>query len=154
MPLILIRMPVVETRRVQARLAQAQMLSDFVEATVRPVNRDASLKLRLMVEELFVNTVYHGYGGDSDAFVEVTVRLADDGVDLTYVDSAPAFDPFAEVERPDATARVDARPVGRLGVYIITRLADGYGYERAGDCNRVTLHVHVAPPGGRPGASA
>lgn len=136
----------------QARLAQAQLLSDFVETTVRPLNRDASLKLRLMIEELFVNTVFHGHGGDSDAAVEVTIQLGDDSVDVRYVDSAPAFDPFAEVEEPDAAASVEARPVGRLGVFIITRLADRYGYERAGDRNLVTLHVRVAPPtsGGAP----
>lgn len=124
------------------------MLSNFVETTVRPLDRDASLKLRLMVEELFVNTVSHGYGGDSDASVEVTVRLGDDCVDVTYVDSGRAFDPFAEVEQPDAAAGVDARPVGHLGVYLITRMADGYGYERAGDYNRVTLHLEVSPPSG------
>jgi serine/threonine-protein kinase RsbW len=146
MPLILIRMPVVETRRVQARLAQAQMLLDGVETTVRPLNRDASLKLRLMVEELFVNTVFHGHGGDCDAAVEVTVQLGDEGVDVTYLDCAPAFDPFAEVAQPDAAASVDARPVGGLGVFIITRLADRYGYERVGDRNRVTLHIQLAPP--------
>ena len=145
-------MLVVETRRVQARLAEVQTLTDFVETTVRPLNRDASLKLRLMVEELLVNTICHGHGGDSDAWVEVTIRLGDGTVDVTYVDTAPAFDPFVNVEPPDAELGVDARPVGHLGVYIITRLADRYGYERDGSCNRVTLHVRVSPPavGGGP----
>ena len=145
-------MLVVETRRVQARLAEVQTLADFVETTSRPLNRDASLKLRLMVEELMVNTICHGHSGDSDAWVEVTIRLGDDTVDVTYVDTAPAFDPFVDVEPPDAGVGVDARPVGHLGVYIITQLADRYGYERDGDCNRVTLHVRVSPPavGGGP----
>jgi anti-sigma regulatory factor (Ser/Thr protein kinase) len=146
-------MPVVATRRVQARLAEVQVLADFVEATVLPLSRDASLKLRLMVEELFVNTICHGHGGDSDAPVEVTIRVGHDTVDVIYVDAAPAFDPFADVERPDTGAGVNARPVGHLGVYIITRLADRYGYERAGNGNRVTLHVRVAPPAADPGPS-
>ena len=137
----------------QARLDEVQSLADFVETTVQRLSRDASLKLRLMVEELFVNTICHGHGGDSDAPVEVTIRLGDDTVDVTYVDAAPAFDPFVEVERPEADAGVGERPVGRLGVYLITRLADRYGYAREANGNRVTLHVKVPPPGAGPGPS-
>ena len=138
----------------QARLDEVQSLADFVETTVQPLSRDASLKLRLMVEELFVNTICHGHGGDCDAPVEVTIQLGDDTVDVTYVDAAPAFDPFVDVKRPEAGAAVDERPVGHLGVYLITRLADRYGYERAGNGNRVTLRVQVPPPAAGPASSA
>ena len=134
-------------------MAEVAGLSDFVEMAVRPRGREASLKLRLMVEELFVNTITHGHGGDSEAPVEVTVALGEHGVDLTYVDAAPAFDPVSVVRRPDGGAPVEARVVGGLGLFLVTRLADRYGYERAGECNRITIHVALAP-GGQPEAAA
>ena len=145
MPLILSAVARLETRRVQARLAEVAGLSDFVETAVRPRDRDASLKMRLMVEELFVNTITHGHGGDSEAPVEVTVALGEHGVDLTYVDSAPAFDPFADVRLPDGGAPVEARMIGGVGVFLVTRLADRCAYERAGEHNRITIHVALAP---------
>ena len=94
-----------------------------------------------MVEELFVNTVTHGHGGDSDAPVEVTVRIAGDRVELLYTDTAPAFDPFGRVERPDPTASLDARSVGRLGVFLITELAERCDYQRVGNHNCVTVEL-------------
>jgi serine/threonine-protein kinase RsbW len=134
-----------QTRRFRARLAEATNVSAFVESAVVGMPGRLVLRLRLAVEELFVNTVTHGYGGDSDADVDVTVRIDGARVVLVYEDSAPAFDPFAQVERPDAEASVEARDVGRLGVFLITQLAEHCHYERAGDRNCVTIELPAAP---------
>lgn len=119
-------------------------MSAFVESAVAGMAGRLVLRLRLAVEELFVNTVTHGYGGDSDAAVDVTVRIDGARVVLVYEDSAPPFDPFARVERPDAEASVEARDVGRLGVFLITQLAERCNYERAGDRNCVTVELPAA----------
>jgi serine/threonine-protein kinase RsbW len=128
-----------QTRTFRARLAEATDLSAFVESAVSGMDVRLIMRLRLAVEELFVNTVTHGHGGDSDATVDVTVRIEGDRVVLIYEDTAPAFDPFAAVERPDPTAPVDARGVGRLGVFLITQIAERCEYARAGDRNCVTV---------------
>lgn len=99
-------------------------------------------QLRLAIEELFLNTVTHGHGGDTDAPVEVTVHIDGDHV-LVYVDTGPPFDPFAAVEAPDATAPLEARPVGRLGVFLISALAERCHYARAGDRNRITVELRA-----------
>ena len=48
------------------------------------------------------------------------------------------------VEPPDPTASVERRDVGRLGVFLITQLADRFDYARAGECNRVTVELPAA----------
>ena len=118
------------------------------------MSRELCMKIQLIVEELFVNTVNHGHAGDSEAAVEVTIALDEEGAELIYVDSAPAFDPFADVSDPDGAAAVEGRPVGGLGLYLITRLADRYDYERAGDHNRITVHVRLPPATAAPGLHA
>jgi anti-sigma regulatory factor (Ser/Thr protein kinase) len=115
----------------------------FVEAAVTLLDIRLAGRVRLAIEELFLNTVTHGHGGDSDEPVEVTVQIEADRVALVYVDTAPPFDPFAAVEAPDASAPVEARPVGRLGVYLITVLAERYQYTRAGDRNRITVELRA-----------
>jgi anti-sigma regulatory factor (Ser/Thr protein kinase) len=86
----------------------------------------------------------HGHGGDSDAAVHVTVGIDGDRVVLVYEDDAPPFDPFARVEPPDAEATVEARDVGRLGVFLITQVAARCRYERTGDRNCITVELPVA----------
>lgn len=70
---------------------------------------------------------------------------------LDYVDTAPPFNPFAQVERPDAAAPVGARRIGQLGVFLITQLAERYDYARAGDRNRITVGL---PPARCPGLTS
>jgi serine/threonine-protein kinase RsbW len=133
-----------QTRTFRARLAEATDLSAFVESAVIGMDTRLIMRLRLAVEELFVNTVTHGHGGDSDATVDVTVRIDGDRVVLTYEDTAPPFDPLAAVERPDPATPVEARRIGRLGVFLITELAERCAYIRAGERNRVTVELQAA----------
>jgi serine/threonine-protein kinase RsbW len=130
-----------QTRTFRARLDECSNVSAFVEAAVGGMEPRLLMRLRLAVEELFVNTVTHGHGGDSDAPVEVTVRIAGDRVVLDYADTAPPYDPFARVERPDPTAPLEARSAGQLGVFLITELADRCDYARVDNRNCITVEL-------------
>jgi serine/threonine-protein kinase RsbW len=144
---ILSRVSTRQTRTFPARLAEASNLSGFVASAVSGMDEERlAMRLRLAVEELFVNTVTHGHGGDSDAVVEVTVSIDGDRVVLIYEDHAPPFDPFASVERPDAAATIEARDVGRLGLFLITQVAAQCRYERTGDRNCITVELPAAQP--------
>jgi anti-sigma regulatory factor (Ser/Thr protein kinase) len=134
-------MTIKQTRTFRARLDECAEVSAFVESAIAGTEARLVMRLRLAIEELFVNTVTHGYRGDSDAPVEVTVRIAGDRVRLDYTDAAPPFDPFARIERPDPGAPVEARDVGRLGVFLITELAERYEYTRVDDRNCVTVEL-------------
>jgi serine/threonine-protein kinase RsbW len=136
-----------QTRIFRARLAETSDVSAFVVSAVAGMDERLVMRLRLAVEELFVNTVTHGHGGDSDASVDVTVRVDDDRVVLVYEDAAPPFDPFARVERPDAAATVEARDIGRLGLFLVTQVAAQCRYERIGERNRVTVELPAARQG-------
>jgi len=138
--------PNVERRQTfRARLDEGPTLAAFVETAVAGMGARLSMRLRLVVEELFVNTVTHGHGGDSDAPVDISILIAGDRVVLTYVDVAPPFDPFAEVHSPDSEAGPGDRPVGGLGVFLVTKFATRYEYARAGEANRVTVELPAGP---------
>jgi len=144
--MILILIGNVERRQTfRARLDEGPTLAAFIERAVAGMGARLSMRLRLVVEELFVNTVTHGHGGDSDAPVDISIFVGDDRVVLTYVDVAPPFDPFAEVHAPTADAALDDRRVGGLGVFLVTKFATRYEYARAGEANRVTVELPAWP---------
>lgn len=103
--------------------------------------RETCLRLTLLVEELFTNTVVHGHGADSDAPVRLECEVAPGRIALTYEDTGPAHDPFAQVVAPEADAAVEDRPVGGLGVLLVQAMAQQVEYRRAGDCNRISLVI-------------
>jgi anti-sigma regulatory factor (Ser/Thr protein kinase) len=110
------------------------------------VAREECLRLLLIVEELFVNTVVHGHGGDTDAPVRLAVSMTPAAIAVRYEDTARPFNPFAVTEAPDEPGDLDERKVGGLGVRLIRSMTRDAAYARCGDWNRVTFRLARASP--------
>jgi serine/threonine-protein kinase RsbW len=108
------------------------------------LEREGCLRVTLLVEELFTNTVTHGHRGDSDAPVSLGCEVEPGRIALLYEDTGPPHDPFAGIADPDPTASVEDRPVGGLGVLLVSAMARGVEYRRIGDCNRISLVIDTA----------
>jgi anti-sigma regulatory factor (Ser/Thr protein kinase) len=122
--------------QVEAFLAEVCVAAGFT--------REACLRMTLLVEELFTNTVVHGHGGDSDAPVRLAFDVTPERIALVYEDTGPPYDPFAGLAGPDPAASVQDRPVGGLGLYLVSAMAQEVEYRRAGDCNRISLVIGAA----------
>ena len=111
-------------------------LNDF--CTREQVGRDDCLKLNLVVEELFTNTVRHGHRGDCEAPVWITVSRGPDAVRIVYEDDAPPFNPYAILgNAPDTT--LSLRRIGGLGVLLTRALASTRDYAYLFGRNRIRL---------------
>lgn len=84
-----------------------------------------SLRLQLIAEELFVNTVTHGFQRDCDAPVSFRLSNTPSGTTLRYADSAPPYDPTCRAEQT-ALAGVE----GGLGVTLIRGMSRDFRYQR------------------------
>jgi len=113
-------------------LAYARKMCDG--SNMSPV---AILRIELAIEELFTNTVRHGYGADSDALVWLQMIIAPGSLYLVYQDAAPEYDPLKHVAQ--ISARAGTRPVGGLGIHLVRELATDIAYRRSDDRNILTL---------------
>jgi serine/threonine-protein kinase RsbW len=139
----------VEQCTLQARMADLSPAVAFVEGfcAAHGIDPGDTLRLTLMVEELFTNTVEHGHGGDSEAPVRLTLRDDTHQLELFYEDRAPAFNPLdrvAEVapqgpDQPDEPADFEALRPGGLGVVLVLRMAANARYAYEDGCNRLWL---------------
>lgn len=77
-----------------------------------------------------------GHGGASS--VEVTARVADGLVTVEVGDDGRAFDPTG-APPPDTSAALEDRPIGGLGVHMVSRLMDEVAYERRPGRNHLRL---------------
>ncbi|MDH3288380.1 MAG: ATP-binding protein [Betaproteobacteria bacterium] len=138
-----------KTREFAARMGALRELRQFIEAVCRGavIARNDTLRIALVAEELFTNSVKHGYGGDSTMHVWLTLQPEDGACRLVYEDEAPPYDPFADPAAPDLEAPVDTRAVGSLGVLLVARFSRSHEYTRAGERNRISLVLPLAGPG-------
>jgi serine/threonine-protein kinase RsbW len=95
------------------------------------------LEAQLALEEACTNIIMYAYPS-GDGMIYVSVEAADGVLKITIVDQGVPFD----TENHAAvlpTGRLEDRPVGGLGIYIIKRLMDEVSYERRDGKNILRL---------------
>jgi len=98
----------------------------------------AASQVRLVLEELVVNIMSYGATGPQAA--ALTVSLVQRGLvlEMALADNGTAFDPL-QAEAPDLSADLDHRPVGGLGIFLVSQLTDSVRYQRDGAWNRLLI---------------
>ena len=141
--------PAGEQRAFPARLGVLEEIQAFVEAfgDRHGLASRAVMHLQLVIEELFTNTVTHGYGRECDEPVEITLAREGARVRLVYQDAAQPYDPLSRLSESRArlAAPIEQRPVGQLGVPLVAELVADFRYER--EEGRNLLHLLLAPAG-------
>ena len=130
-----------EQAEFQAKLAALHDTAVFAHAFCERhgVPHDAALRLTFVLEELFTNTVKHGYGRECDSPVRIRLSMSEGCVSVLYEDSAPRYDLVARLSVAPAglAASAEARPVGGLGVYLLGQLVAAAHYAYENSCNRL-----------------
>src|SRR5260370_38194865 len=131
--------------RFPARMDSMAEIRTFVEdaGTTAGIGREDCLKVLLIVEELFTNTVTHGYREKSESPVWIAFDPCDKGFTLRYEDAAPPHNPFGEFRPTDTAVLLAQQPVGGLGLKLIMSLVREAGYSPEGERNCVRLKLSV-----------
>src|SRR3989442_8627567 len=82
-----------------SRLAELRPLSAFLTdfCDQAGIERERCLRLHLVVEELFINTIRHGHRNDCDAPVWVSLQAGPGAGQGTHEDTAPPFNPHPQL---------------------------------------------------------
>ena len=130
---------------IPARLERMRVLRAFLEAFCASagVGSHSCLRLNLVLEELFTNTVRHGHGGDSDSPVWVSLVRKGGQIRLTYEDSAPPFNPYARLPSVSPDTTLELRKLGGLGVLLTGEMASSRDYAYIFGRNRIRLSLAV-----------
>ncbi len=121
---------------------EVRALAESFGMAVR-ADRDLTLRVVLVLEELFTNTVTHGYPEGSEGPVWVTLNRQGSAIAVIYEDAAPAFDPLGQAPVPSRAA--EGAP-GGLGLALVRGLSVSVSYARVGERNRISLTVAGSLP--------
>lgn len=98
------------------------------------IGSEASSRLQLLAEELFINTVDHAFAGKTGPDVRVQLSHSASGTCLRYVERAAPFDPT-----PPAAVPAAGSGPGGLGIALLQGMCRKMNYRREDDCNIVEL---------------
>ena len=121
----------VENSIVEAESAVVE-IAEYLEST----GLDCELvhDLRLVTEELLLNTVSYGYDPDVKDTLKVQVSKDDDTLVLEFRDRANPFNPLEAEDRDPEDDRI-----GGWGIHLMKELTDSLHYSREGDENVLIL---------------
>ena len=121
-----------------ARYAELPTLMGFLtqQAEQMGFSTADTLRFQLVLEELFSNTLEHGYGGECDRPIHLAVRPRSGGLTLIYRDQAPAFD----LTHVSASAPGEHQ-LGGLGINLILGMALAIRYRRVAENNLTELDL-------------
>ncbi|UCV24861.1 ATP-binding protein [Ferribacterium limneticum] len=94
------------------------------------VSTDDSLRLQLVIEELFTNTIAHGHQGDGEHKINLALGRNDGILTLRYEDDAPPFDNSQIGQNFRLTVEV-----GGQGLGLIHGMCKAIRYQRLGQRN-------------------
>lgn len=124
-------------------------VKDFVrrQSEMLRVPEILSGKLELVVEELFLNIVNYAHPKLKE---EVEIHCSRHSVGdtenemicIAMRDWGPPFNPL-EKDNPALEQNVGERPIGGLGVYLVTQMADHCTYARQDENNCFTVCFHL-----------
>jgi anti-sigma regulatory factor (Ser/Thr protein kinase) len=117
---------------VRARSAELPGLLEAIAAQAAELGiaADDAVRLQLIVEELFSNTITHGHHGDSEHGVTLSLHYENGVATLHYEDDAPAFDISKIGQKFASTAEI-----GGLGISLIRGMSKALRHQRRGPIN-------------------
>lgn len=98
-----------------------------------------TLRLALVLEELFTNTVMHGHRRNCDAPVLVGLQASATHLHLHYADDAPPFDPLQYLKSVAPDPKIEREHPGGWGLQLVSRMAEHIDYAYVGGYNRLCL---------------
>lgn len=137
-----------ESLKVPGKLESLSAIAQYVmsAASSAGLDKKASYKLRLAVDEIATNIITHGYkesGREGD--VEMQAKIDEKSLTIWIEDTGVAYDSTQKetVAEEMLNRSLEDRPIGGLGVYLAIDGVDQFLYERVGDRNRNIFVVNI-----------
>ena len=96
-------------------------------------------QVKLVLEELGVNIVTHGYANAPEHEFQVVLDSDPEALTIELQDEGPTFNPLTDSAEPDIESGLDDRPVGGLGIYLVRTMMDELSYRRENGKNILTI---------------
>jgi anti-sigma regulatory factor (Ser/Thr protein kinase) len=129
---------------VVSQRSEIERVADLVDrfGAAHHLPDDVVVAIHLVLDEVVVNIIEHGYDDDLDHHIHVSLALDGDLLTIRVEDDGKAFNPL-EAPPPDLDLPIEDRPIGGLGIYIVRSNVDAIEYRREAGRNILTMKKHL-----------
>lgn len=129
---------------IQNQVSEISRLADQIEALAGEWNlsQELAMNINLVVEEAVTNIIFYAFNDKNEHKIKITVSKENNRLKLTIADDGIPFNPL-EQQMPDINLPAEERPVGGLGIFLISQIMDEMNYARTKHENILTLHKNL-----------
>jgi anti-sigma regulatory factor (Ser/Thr protein kinase) len=134
-----------EPLTVPGTLDSLSMIGKYVlnAAATAGLDKKASYRLRLAVDEIATNIITHGYEeANLEGVLHLRAYIDETALAIVVEDNGAAYIPGQVSKRNDLHLPLEERQIGGLGVYLAIQGVDKFHYERLDTLNRHTFVVN------------
>ena len=126
--------------KVEALSILAGKMEDLAEKW--ELSMPLTMSLNLVLEEAVSNVIFYAFNDSQKHLIQISLALENKILTLEIVDDGIPFDPLSQ-KQPDITLPVEERPIGGLGILLISKIMDQVSYSRQNNQNRLTLVKNI-----------
>ena len=98
-----------------------------------------TMNINLVVEEAVSNIIFYAFNNNNKHKIKISISLENKLLTIKITDDGIPFNPL-EQQQPDINLPAEERPVGGLGIFLISHMMDELNYIRKGNQNILTLY--------------
>lgn len=101
-----------------------------------------TMNMILVIEEALTNIIFYAFPDNDKHEIKVSITLSKPVLTIKITDNGIPFNPLSQ-PLPDITLSAGERPVGGLGIFLISRIMDKMHYTRHKNQNILTLNKSI-----------
>jgi anti-sigma regulatory factor (Ser/Thr protein kinase) len=101
-----------------------------------------AMNMNLVVEEAVSNIIFYAFNDNKKHEIGISISLENSQLTIKITDDGIPFNPLAQ-EQPDINLSAEERPVGGLGIFLISQIMDEMNYDRIKNQNILTLKKRI-----------
>jgi len=126
---------------IENQIGELSSLADKIEELAEKweLSMALAMNINLVIEEAVSNIIFYAFPENDKHEIKITVSLNNKILVIEISDDGIPFNPLAQVQ-PDITLPAEDRPVGGLGIFLISQIMDKMDYTRQKNWNILTLN--------------
>ena len=108
-------------------------------------DREFTGDVKLILEEIIVNIIKHGYDNSPEKPIQLTVEMEAGQWMMTVQDEGKPFNPL-DYDNLNKGKSLDEMTIGGQGIHLVKQIADRIDYKRTFDKNQLKVILKPAIP--------
>lgn len=101
-----------------------------------------AMNINLVIEEAVTNIIFYAFTDKDTHEIRISISLNDKILTIKIADSGIPFNPLLQ-QQPDINLSAEERPVGGLGIFLMSQIMDEINYTRQKNQNILTLKKSI-----------